>query len=735
MVQAASDAPLTTAGANQKAPSHHMRTIIGGPKGAPGPGTYLGAGCAPWDPAPRQPCVEADGGPPPLGSLPVAQGLQRMAATATPAPHAPSYFSTKGPAAVPLPVGPGPSLGTHQPSGSAAPAPAFSHQWTPQGMAAGGGSGSQALPLAPEEGRPSTSSKGNFAHPTAAPPPPQPPSWQLLHQHPWAAPHPAPPAPHYPHYPGPAHHPGAASGWAGPASGAGMGWPAGGAGVASSWPPHFSSSMLGSSTGTGGPAQHGPGPWALAPGAPMAGYSPYPGPFVASSSTPGGSPMGYSQGNGPAGQAAPAHALPSPPWLVGPPRGYGPPPVVVGPWANPAPLPMEAPQAVDGSWMWHWAVGAPPGTAGPFGHAAAGDLPSIRDGAQGQGRGGSNSTTTHSGAPEGPHALSGGAPPGAPTGTARRAASGVGGKRAGWAEGASAPSQRRRLSNSPPLPVADQPLEGTAVGSRAPASPKAEPLAGRVHDNHDGDDDGGAPCSDCGARTDAACTCQWSGHSDDDGGGWLTSRPGGKGGRVAGPSPSILAPTGASWLLPRAAPVVEPIPEEEAVEGRRFPCPLEGCTALFHNKHGLARHWRSHTGEKPFPCRYPGCDKAYAHRPGLNYHIAAVHTGARPYQCTSPGCTASFPGASALKVHMQSTRYHARVALQHAAAQAAAAAGTSLKVLPMPGPATQAAGGSAGPGFGPPSAFYGEAEGGGSSDGAVLLNGDRAGGRVGAASV
>ncbi len=83
---------------------------------------------------------------------------------------------------------------------------------------------------------------------------------------------------------------------------------------------------------------------------------------------------------------------------------------------------------------------------------------------------------------------------------------------------------------------------------------------------------------------------------------------------------------------------------------------------------------RSHTGEKPFPCRVPGCTKSYAHRPGLNYHMAAAHTGARPYRCTALGCDAAFPGASALKVHMQSTRYHARVAQQYAAAQAAAAA-------------------------------------------------------------
>ncbi len=62
---------------------------------------------------------------------------------------------------------------------------------------------------------------------------------------------------------------------------------------------------------------------------------------------------------------------------------------------------------------------------------------------------------------------------------------------------------------------------------------------------------------------------------------------------------------------------------------------------------------RSHTGEKRFPCPYPGCAKAYAHRAGLNYHLAAAHTGERPFRCEATGCGATFPGASACKVHMQ----------------------------------------------------------------------------------
>jgi hypothetical protein len=108
-------------------------------------------------------------------------------------------------------------------------------------------------------------------------------------------------------------------------------------------------------------------------------------------------------------------------------------------------------------------------------------------------------------------------------------------------------------------------------------------------------------------------------------------------------SPMIEVP----WVLPE----VTPLPQDETVDGRRFPCPLPGCNGVFKTHYGLERHWRSHTGEKRFQCPFPDCDRAYAHRPGLDYHLAAVHTGPRRFKCDFPGCPATFPGASSLKLH------------------------------------------------------------------------------------
>jgi uncharacterized Zn-finger protein len=163
--------------------------------------------------------------------------------------------------------------------------------------------------------------------------------------------------------------------------------------------------------------------------------------------------------------------------------------------------------------------------------------------------------------------------------------------------------------------------------------------------------------------------------------------------------------------LPLEVPFTGPLPAKQARDGRRYPCPLPGCGSAFKTRHGLVRHWRSHTGEKRFPCPHPACGKAFAHRPGLNYHLAAEHTGERAHRCDVPGCGAAFPGASALKVHVQ--KHHSR------------RAGDKSKRRPVgPGPALGVASSLA-------SRAWDHDGGGGGHGGGSGSGGPGAGGRVG----
>ena len=49
-----------------------------------------------------------------------------------------------------------------------------------------------------------------------------------------------------------------------------------------------------------------------------------------------------------------------------------------------------------------------------------------------------------------------------------------------------------------------------------------------------------------------------------------------------------------------------------------------------HTQSSIARHRRSHNGDKPYTCTY--CDAAYADKKRLQEHILS-HTGDRPYKC------------------------------------------------------------------------------------------------------
>ena len=91
---------------------------------------------------------------------------------------------------------------------------------------------------------------------------------------------------------------------------------------------------------------------------------------------------------------------------------------------------------------------------------------------------------------------------------------------------------------------------------------------------------------------------------------------------------------------------------EVGPKGKSHLCTWENCGKSFSSRWGLDRHYRIHTGEKPWVCQIDGCGKGFVDRALLTRH-ERTHSKERPFLCPHPGCDKAFKVQKHLEYHTQ----------------------------------------------------------------------------------